>query len=83
MSFSLRIHRIIHVIGNIVESRNLQLFHSINHSLLLRSFSTARAVFHHACSAHVKYSLDHVCLWNGCERIKRQKWALISHVQVH
>jgi hypothetical protein len=49
----------------------------------IRSFSTARAVFHHACSTHVKYSSDYVCLWNGCERIKRQKWALISHIQVY
>jgi hypothetical protein len=49
----------------------------------IRSFSTARAVFHHACSAHVKYSSDYICLWNGCERIKRQKWALISHIQVY
>jgi len=44
-------------------------------------FPTARAVFHHACSAHVKYSSDYICLWNGCDRIKRQKWALISHIQ--
>jgi hypothetical protein len=51
--------------------------------IICRSFSTARAVFHHACSAHVKYSSDYVCLWNGCERTKRQKWALISHIQVH
>ena len=50
--------------------------------LSIRSFPTARAVFHHACSAHVKHSSDFVCLWNGCERIKRQKWALISHIQV-
>ncbi|CAF2546599.1 unnamed protein product [Rotaria sp. Silwood2] len=46
-----------------------------------KSFSTARAVFHHACSAHVKHSADYICLWNGCDRIKRQKWALISHIQ--
>ncbi|CAF4125231.1 unnamed protein product, partial [Rotaria magnacalcarata] len=39
------------------------------------------AVFHHACSAHVKRSTDYVCLWYGCDRIKRQKWALISHIQ--
>ena len=48
----------------------------------LRSFSTARGVFHHVCSVHIKHSPDYVCLWNGCDRIKRQKWALISHVQV-
>ncbi|CAF4183597.1 unnamed protein product, partial [Rotaria magnacalcarata] len=47
-----------------------------------KSFSNARAVFHHACSAHVKRSTDYVCLWYGCDRIKRQKWALISHIQV-
>ncbi|CAF3709859.1 unnamed protein product [Rotaria sordida] len=46
-----------------------------------KPFSTARAVFHHACSAHVKHSSDYICLWNGCDRIKRQKWALISHIQ--
>ncbi|CAM4779810.1 unnamed protein product [Rotaria magnacalcarata] len=46
-----------------------------------KSFSNARAVFHHACSAHVKRSTDYVCLWYGCDRIKRQKWALISHIQ--
>ena len=47
-----------------------------------RSFPTARSVFHHACSAHIKYLPEYVCLWNGCDRIKRQKWALISHIQV-
>ncbi|CAF1185080.1 unnamed protein product [Adineta steineri] len=46
-----------------------------------KSFPTARSVFHHACSAHIKYSPEYVCLWNGCDRIKRQKWALISHIQ--
>jgi hypothetical protein len=48
--------------------------------IICRSFSTARAVFHHAYSAHVKYSSDYVCLWNECER---QKWTLISHIQMH
>ena len=33
-------------------------------------------------SVHVKHLSDYVCLWNGCDRLKRQKWALISHVQV-
>lgn len=47
-----------------------------------RSFPTARSVFHHACSAHIKHLPEYVCLWNGCDRIKRQKWALISHIQV-
>ncbi|CAF0944579.1 unnamed protein product [Adineta ricciae] len=46
-----------------------------------KSFPTARSVFHHACSAHIKYLPEYVCLWNGCDRIKRQKWALISHIQ--
>ncbi|CAF1378133.1 unnamed protein product [Adineta steineri] len=46
-----------------------------------KSFPTARSVFHHTCSAHIKYSPEYVCLWNGCDRIKRQKWALISHIQ--
>ena len=50
--------------------------------LSLRSFPTARSVFHHTCSNHVKYLTEYVCLWNGCERIRRQKWALISHIQV-
>ncbi len=49
----------------------------------IRSFATARAVFHHVCSAHVKHLSDYVCLWHGCDRLKRQKWALISHIQVY
>jgi len=46
-----------------------------------KGFPTARAVFHHTCSVHVKYMMDFVCLWHGCDRIRRQKWALISHLQ--
>ncbi|UJR10745.1 hypothetical protein I4U23_014933 [Adineta vaga] len=46
-----------------------------------KNFPTARSVFHHACSAHIKHLHEYVCLWNGCDRIKRQKWALISHIQ--
>lgn len=68
--------------GKIVEGKYIyetEIYLFINH---FRSFPTARAVFHHACSAHVKYPSDHICLWNGCDRIKRQKWALISHIQV-
>jgi len=71
--------------GIIVESKDikLNLFISQFFYYYVRSFSTARAVFHHACSGHVKHSSDYVCLWNGCDRIKRQKWALISHIQVY
>ncbi|UJR35052.1 hypothetical protein I4U23_027828 [Adineta vaga] len=44
------------------------------------AFPTARSVLHHVCSSHIKSLNDYVCLWNGCDRLKRQKWALISHV---
>ncbi len=66
----------------IVERNNKIYFVEKFFFLHLRSFSTARGVFHHVCSVHIKHSPDYVCLWNGCDRIKRQKWALISHVQV-
>ncbi|CAF0786971.1 unnamed protein product [Didymodactylos carnosus] len=44
-------------------------------------FPSARSVFHHCCSQHVKTCTDNVCQWLGCDRIRRQKWALISHIQ--
>lgn len=77
-------HPITFVNGIIVASKRREgIIRSITSlSFPRRNFATARAVFHHACSAHVKSSPDYVCLWNGCDRLRRQKWALISHIQV-
>jgi hypothetical protein len=70
-------------IGITVESKIEQWTYRIRLiDTICRNFATARAVFHHVCTAHVKHLPDFVCLWNGCDRIRRQKWALISHVQV-
>ncbi len=70
------------MIGRIVERKIYFNGKFIYSFVWIRAFATARAVFHHVCSAHVKHLSDYICLWNGCDRLKRQKWSLISHIQV-
>ncbi len=68
--------------GKIVDCKFIFYLNKFFHFYSIRSFPTARSVFHHVCSAHVKHLSDYICLWNGCDRLRRQKWSLISHIQV-
>lgn len=54
-----------------------------------RAFNSIKSLFNHACISHVyelfpySNSSPVFCLWNKCEHsLKRQKWALINHIQV-
>jgi len=50
-------------------------------------FNTAKSVFNHVCRSHLLNSHEitaynsSCCQWSGCDSIRRQKWALISHLQ--
>lgn len=55
-------------------------------------FNSVKAVYSHVCKQHLfdnnsdkatQSSPDGMlCLWSGCDQIKRQKWSLVNHIQV-
>ncbi|CAF0976366.1 unnamed protein product [Brachionus calyciflorus] len=50
-------------------------------------FASAKAVYNHVCKYHLfntSFSSDsegQLCLWSGCDQVKRQKWSLVNHIQ--
>jgi hypothetical protein len=53
-----------------------------------RYFVSAKAVYNHVCKQHLLNNTSSdaagcLCLWTGCDQIKRQKWSLVNHIQVY
>lgn len=47
-----------------------------------RTFTTPSAVLFHACKMHVPAAEgDFVCLWEGCDDMKRRRLSLFTHLQ--
>ena len=46
-----------------------------------RLFENAKAVFKHIVKSHLTGQEGH-CQWEGCDGLRRQKWSLVTHVQV-
>lgn len=53
------------------------------------TFNSAKSIYSHVCKYHLLNTENcqnndgGLCLWLGCDQIKRQKWALVNHVQVN
>ena len=47
-----------------------------------RCFDSAKSVFCHVCSVHLKTEFDGLCKWEGCESLVRKRWSLFTHIQV-
>lgn len=53
-----------------------------------RYFISSKAVYNHVCKYHLFFknynneSEGQLCLWSGCDQIKRQKWSLVNHLLV-
>jgi len=56
------------------------------------SFNSAKSIYSHVCKYHLLNTTEtnhlnssgssgSVCLWLGCDQIKRQKWSLVNHIQ--
>lgn len=50
--------------------------------LFCRCFESSKSVYSHVYSAHVVTESDGVCKWEGCEKLERKKWSLVTHIQV-
>ncbi len=60
------------------------------------TFNSAKSIYNHVCKYHLlntetmlnscqnsnANSSGSLCLWLGCDQIRRQKWALVNHIQV-
>lgn len=49
-------------------------------------FHTSTQIYNHVCNYHllntgIQFTNGQLCLWSGCDQIKRQKWSLINHLQ--
>lgn len=39
-------------------------------------------MFKHVLDTHLKTDVEGFCRWEGCEKLQRKKWSLVTHVQV-
>lgn len=39
-------------------------------------------MFKHVLDTHLKTDVEGYCRWEGCEKLQRKKWSLVTHVQV-
>ena len=51
-----------------------------------RYFVSSKAVYNHVCKTHLLNNSSSdpaglLCLWTGCDQVKRQKWSLVNHIQ--
>ncbi|XP_078000229.1 uncharacterized protein LOC144452899 [Glandiceps talaboti] len=46
-----------------------------------RVLDSLKGLYSHVCHSHGCKDYQGVCLWDGCDRIRRQRWSCISHIQ--
>lgn len=51
------------------------------------TFNSVKSIYNHVCKYHLLNtdaqvnSNGSLCLWIGCDQIRRQKWSLVNHIQ--
>lgn len=70
---------IVHLINYPKLKCNLNKNETLN---IYRCFENFKHVFKHVLDTHLKTDVEGYCRWEGCEKLQRKKWSLVTHVQV-